>query len=86
MTANSWRVWGPSCHRHGEEGLCKRFSNYHDGDDAHDDDIQAYSRQGMRLYFVGYLTPSTKPDEPDALSKEPRTYAAFQPTIGVGFV
>jgi hypothetical protein len=22
--------------------------------------------EGMRLYFVGSLTPSTKPDEPDA--------------------
>jgi hypothetical protein len=42
--------------------------------------------QGMRLYLVGSLTPSTEPDEPDAKSKEPRTYAAFQLMIGVGFV
>jgi hypothetical protein len=39
----------------------------------------------MRLYFVGYLTASTKPDEPDAKSKESRAYAAFQLMIGVGF-
>ena len=32
------------------------------------------------------LTPSTKPDEPDAQSKEPLTYAIFEPTSGVGFV
>ena len=32
------------------------------------------------------LTPSTKPDEPDAESKQPRTYAIFEATSGVGFV
>ena len=42
--------------------------------------------EGMRLYFVGYLSPSTKPDEPDAQSKESRTYAIFETTSGVGFV
>jgi hypothetical protein len=35
--------------------------------------------------FVGSLTPSTKPDEPDALSKEPRTYAPFHLMISVRF-
>jgi hypothetical protein len=42
--------------------------------------------EGMRHYFVGYLTPSTKPDEPDAKSKESLTYAIFEATSGVGFV
>ena len=39
--------------------------------------------EGMRLYFVGPY-PFNLPDEPDAHSKEPRTYAAFQLMIGVG--
>ena len=42
--------------------------------------------EGVHLYLVGSHTPSTKPDEPDAKSKEPLTYAAFQLMIGVGFV
>jgi hypothetical protein len=42
--------------------------------------------EGMRLFFVDSLTPSTKPDEPDAKSKEPLTYAIFEATSGVGFV
>jgi hypothetical protein len=40
----------------------------------------------MRLYFAGSLTLSTYPDEPDAKSKEPRTYAIFEATSDVGFV
>jgi hypothetical protein len=32
------------------------------------------------------LTPSTKPDEPDAGSKESLSYAIFEATSGVGFV
>jgi hypothetical protein len=40
----------------------------------------------MRRYFVGSLTLSTKPDKPDAKSKEPLTYAIFEATSGVGFV
>jgi hypothetical protein len=40
----------------------------------------------MRHYFVVSLTASTKPDEPDAQSKEPCTYAIFEATCGVGFV
>ncbi len=63
-----------------------RYSRYRDGHDAHDGNIRAYSRQGAHLYFVGSLTPSTKPDEPDAESKESRTYAIFEATSGVGFV
>jgi hypothetical protein len=47
----------PSCHRHGERhlrnALPKRLTRRRNGDDAHDADIRAYSRQGMRLYFVG---------------------------------
>jgi hypothetical protein len=42
--------------------------------------------RGERLYFVGSLTPSTKPDEPDAKSKEPLTYAILEATSRVGFV
>jgi hypothetical protein len=57
VTINSWRVRGPSRHRHGERHrrntLPKLLPRYRDGDDAHDADIRAYSRQGMRLYFVG---------------------------------
>ena len=41
--------------------------------------------EGMRLYFVGPY-PFNLPDEPDVLSKELRTCAAFQLMIGVGFV
>ena len=63
VTINSWRVRGPSRHRHGERHrrntLPKRLTRYRDGDDAHDADLRAYSRQGMRLYFVDSLTPST---------------------------
>ena len=50
VTINSWRVRGPSRHRHGYrhrvKGLGKRFSRYRDGHDAYDADIRAYSRQG----------------------------------------
>jgi hypothetical protein len=38
----------------------------------------------MRLYFVGSLTASTQPDEPDAQSKEFLTYTIFEVTSGVG--
>jgi len=73
VTVDCWRVRGPSHHRHGERhrrnALPKWLPRRRDGDDAHDADIRAYSRQGMCLYFVGSLTPSTKPDEPDAQSK-----------------
>jgi hypothetical protein len=41
--------------------------------------------EGMRLYFVGPY-PFNLPDEPDAQSKESRTYAIFEATSGVGFV
>jgi hypothetical protein len=48
VTINSWRVRGPSCHRHGERHrrnpLPKRLTRYREGDDAHDADIRAYSR------------------------------------------
>jgi hypothetical protein len=63
VTINSWRVRGPSRHRHGERhrrnALPKRLPRYRDGDDAHDGHLRAYSRQGMRRYFVDSLTPST---------------------------
>ena len=63
MTVDCWCTRGPSRHRHGErhrgKDLGKRFSRYRDGHDAHDGDLRAYSRQGVHLYFVDYLTPST---------------------------
>jgi hypothetical protein len=40
-------------HRHRVNRIGKLLPRYHDGDDAHDDDIRAYSRQGMRRYFLG---------------------------------
>src|ERR671921_2553948 len=58
VTINSWRVRGPSRHRHGERHrrnvLPKRLPRRRDGDDAHDADIRAYSRQGALLYFVDH--------------------------------
>jgi hypothetical protein len=63
VTINSWRVRRPSRHRHGErhrgKGLGKPLPRYHDGRDAHDSHLRAYSRQRMRRYFVGSLTLST---------------------------
>jgi hypothetical protein len=41
--------------------------------------------RGEHLYFVVPYTFNL-PDEPDALSKEPLTYAIFEVTSGVGFV
>ena len=62
VTINSWRVRGPSRHRHAYrhrgKGLGKRFSLYRNGHDAHDGHLRAYSRQGALLYFVDSLTPS----------------------------
>jgi hypothetical protein len=58
MTVNCQCIWGPSRHRHGEchrrNALPKQLTRCHDGDDAHDADIRAYSRQGALLYFVGH--------------------------------
>ncbi len=62
VTINSWRVRGPSRHRHERHrrnALPKRLTRRRDGHDAHDADIRAYSRQGAHLYFVGSLTAST---------------------------
>ena len=42
--------------------------------------------RGERRYFVGSLSASTEPDEPEALSKESRAYAIFEATSSVGFV
>ena len=53
MTINSWRVRGPSRHRHGERqrrnALPKRLARCHDGDDAHDGHLRAYSRRRWQL-------------------------------------
>jgi hypothetical protein len=35
--------------------------------------------RGRRLYFVGSLTPSIKPDEPDAESKSPIPMRSLRP-------
>jgi hypothetical protein len=57
MTMDRCCAWSPSCLRHVYHHcgnlIYKRFSDYHDDDDAHDDGLRAYSKQGMRLYFVG---------------------------------
>jgi len=48
MTVDWRRVWGPSCHRHGERhgetGLPKRLTLRRDGDDAQDAHLRAYSK------------------------------------------
>ena len=58
VTVNSWYIRGSSRHRHDERhrrnALPKRLTRYRDGHDAHDGHLRAYSRQGMRLYFVGH--------------------------------
>ena len=57
VTIKSWRVRGPSRHRHGEHhrrnALPKRITRYRDGHDAHDGHLRAYSREGVHLYFLG---------------------------------
>jgi len=53
MTVNCWCIRGPSRHRHRGKWLGKRFSRYRDGNDAHDGDIRADSREGVHLYFLG---------------------------------
>jgi len=90
MTVNHWRVRGPSCHRHvyrhRVNRIGKPLSRCHDGDDAHDADILAHSRQGgtsllRRLSYCFNLTRRTRRTEKGA-----RTYAIFEATSGVGFV
>ena len=46
-------------HRHRVNRIGKPLPRYHDGRDAHDGHLRAYSRQGMRRYVVGSLTLST---------------------------
>src|SRR5215210_5153478 len=69
VTINSWRVWGPSRHRHGERHqenpMGKRLPRYRDGDDAHDGQLRSYSRQGRapllrRLSYCFNLTRRTR--------------------------
>jgi hypothetical protein len=62
-----------------------RFSTWCDGRDAYDDELQGFSRQGGASLLRRLSYPLNLPDEPDAKSKESRTYAAFQLMIGVGF-
>jgi hypothetical protein len=56
MTVDCWRVRGRSYHRHVHchrgNGLGKGFPRYRDDDDTHDDDIRAYSRQGLHPDFL----------------------------------
>jgi hypothetical protein len=53
MTVNCQCIWGPSYHRHGERhgeiGLSKLYSRPHDGDDAYDGELRAYSRCPLGL-------------------------------------
>jgi len=49
MTVGCWCIRGLSCHRHGEIGLGKLYSHPHDGDDACDGGLQAYSRRPLGL-------------------------------------
>ena len=53
VTIKSWRVRGPSRHRHGERhgeiGLGKLYSRPHDAHDAHDGELRAYSRCPLGL-------------------------------------
>jgi hypothetical protein len=88
VTINSWRIRGPSRHRHGERhrrnALPKGLTRPHDGDDAHDADIRAHSRQRVHLYFVGPY-PFNLPDEPDAGSRKSYSCAVLEPIICVGF-
>ena len=53
-------AWGPSCHRHGERhgeiGLCKRYSRPHDGDDAHDDELRVLSRQCSYVFHRRWIS------------------------------
>src|SRR5215210_165882 len=90
MTVNCWCIRGPSrhrhVHRHRGKGLGKRLPRYRDGDDAHDDDLRAFSRQGAPSLLRRPSYPFKLPDEPDAVSKESLTYAIFEVTSGVGFV
>jgi hypothetical protein len=46
-----------SYHRHRVNRIGKPLPRYHDGRDAHNGHLRAYSRQGAHLYFVGSLTP-----------------------------
>ncbi len=50
VTINFWRVRGPSRHRHGyryrRNALPKRLPRRRDGDDAHDDNLRAFSCGG----------------------------------------
>jgi hypothetical protein len=74
MTVNWWCVPGASCqrhaHRHGENGLDRRLSRYHDGDDAHDGHLRGFSRRG-HLYFVG--------SSPFNLTRQTRQWLQYSP-------
>ena len=72
LTINSWRVRGPSRHRHGERhrrnALPRRLPRRRDGDDAHDGHLRANSRGGdapllRRLSYCFNLTRRTRRTE-----------------------
>src|SRR5215211_5286308 len=86
MTVDSWCIRGSSLHRHREKGLPKQLPRCHDGHDAHDGHLRAYSRQGAPSLLRRLSYCFNLPDEPDAQSKEPRTSAIFKATSAVGFV
>jgi hypothetical protein len=73
-------------YRHREKPFSMRFSTWCDGRDACDGRFQAFSRQGVPSLLRRLSYPVNLPDEPDAQSKESRTYAILEATGGVGFV
>ena len=40
---------------------------------------------GVHLPFVGSLTPSIKPDKPDAGDRKPHSYEVYETMTNVGF-
>jgi hypothetical protein len=77
-----------SYHRHIQlhrvNRIGKPLPRYHDGRDAHEGHLRANSRQGAHLYFVGSLTASNEPDEPDAEDKEFLPYTIFEAPAASG--
>jgi len=63
-------VTSSSGERHQEKSLGKRLLRCREGDDAYDALLRAYSKQAMRLYFVGpypfALTRQTRRQEQKA--------------------
>jgi hypothetical protein len=71
-------------HRHRVNCIGKPLPRYHDGRDAHDGHLRAYSRQGAHLYFVGSLTPSTNPTNPTRRARSPVPMRSLRPLAASG--